>query len=128
MNWFKSAGLAFGIIALTACNMAGGGQSFPGRAQVQLMSADGVTTRTYACLPGQTTRQTQARAARAHRYVDGAIQSAYSRLASQSGGGFGAGLGVQAELNAETARISREAEAEYRCQLVSSRAPNALFG
>ena len=106
-------------IALAACDgTMTASQSFPGRTQVQFMSADGVTVRTYACVPGADAEQ---RGAQAHRYVDSALRSARARLQASNNGGFGSGLGLQAELNAETARISREAEADYRCALASSR-------
>lgn len=125
MGLFKAATAVLGLAALTAC---GATNSYPGRTQVQFMSADQVTQRTYACLPGETERQTQSRASSAHRYVDGAIRSAGARLAAQSTGGFGSGLGLQAELNAEIAEISRQSEAEYRCVLVSSRNTSGPFG
>lgn len=89
-------------------------RSYPGRANAEVMSADGVTVRRYAC-------QSSSNAARAHRYVDGAILEAQNRFARQSSGGLGSGLGVQAEVNAKIARVSRNVEAEYRCALLGSR-------
>ena len=114
---------AIAALGISACDQATmTSQSYPGRSQYQFMSADQVTVRTYACVPGSSEAETQRRAARAHSYVDSAIRSAYSRLASASGGGMGASLGVRAELNAETVRISREADGDFRCALVNSRA------
>lgn len=130
MDWLKISGAVMVVASLAACDVSSySAQAYPGRTQVQLMSADQVTARTYACQPGDTERQTQARAASAHRYVDRAIQNARSRIAGQSAGGFGANLGVQAEVNAEIAQISRQAEAEYRCVLISSKdTSSGLFG
>jgi hypothetical protein len=122
MGWTQISGAMIVAASLAACSgSAMTSQSYPGRTQVQFLSADQVTTRTYACEPGSSEAQTQQRAARAHRYVDAALSSAYSRLSRASGGGFGASLGVQAEMNAETVEISRQANAEYRCVLVGSR-------
>lgn len=125
MGLYKTVTTVLGLAVVTACGVT---NSYPGRAQMQFMGADQVTQYTYACLPGETERQTQSRAAQAHRYVDGAIRSAGSRLASQSSGGFGSGLGVQAELNAEIAEISRQSEAEYRCVLIGRRNTSGPFG
>jgi hypothetical protein len=103
------------IAGLAACSGPTlSSQSYPGRTNVEVMSADGVTLRSYAC-------QSTSNAAAAHRYVDGAILEAQNRFARESGGGFAAGLGVRAEVNAEIARISRNVEAEYGCALLGSR-------
>lgn len=106
---------AFIILAsLAACSGPTlSSKSYPGRTQVEVMSADSVTARRYAC-------QSSANAASAHRYVDSAILEAQRRFAPRSGS-FGAGLGAQAEINAEIARASRNAEVEYRCALLGSR-------
>lgn len=124
MAWMRLSMASVALMTLTACGVA---DTYPGRTEVQFMSNDQATLRTYACVPGDTDRQTQSRAASAHRYVDRAIASARSRLTAQSSGGIGASLGVQAELNAEIAQISRQSEAEYRCALVSSRNANSPF-
>lgn len=122
MGMMRMSAVAVTIAGLAACSGPTlSSNSFPGRTMVQFMSADRVTIRNYACVPGATQAQTQSRAAQAHRDVDAAIQSAFRRFSTQSGGGFGAGLGVRAEVNAVTARVSRQAEAEYRCTLVNSR-------
>ncbi len=119
MGYFRVSAAAGVLAALAACDATGfSTQSYPGRTQVAFMSADTVTQRTYACQPSDTQRATQARASRAHRYVDAAILSAARRLSRQ---GIVGGLAAQAEMNAELSQISRQAEIEYRCALINSR-------
>jgi len=103
------------LLGLAACDTTGlTGQSFPDRNQVSFRSADGVTVRDYACVPG-------ANGARAHNYVDGEILEAEARFLRESTGGFGSSLGVRAEVNQEVARIVRIVEADYRCAYLGSR-------
>ena len=102
---------ALALAALAACQTTG--QSYPDRQQVSYRSADGITVRNYACVPG-------ANGARAHNYVDGEILEAEARFRRESSGGIGSSLGVRAEVNQEVARISRIAEADYRCAYLGS--------
>ncbi|MEO1640979.1 MAG: hypothetical protein AAFU41_17215 [Pseudomonadota bacterium] len=114
------------VASLSACTTGGlNTQSYPGRTQLQFMSADQVTLMSYACIPGDGERQTQRRGAQAHAYVDGALRSARARFGGQSG--FGA-LGAAADLNAEIARISQNVEREYRCAFLGERNSNSPFG
>lgn len=115
MNRLRLSGALIMMAGLAACSGPTlSSQSYPGRTNVEAMSADGVTVRRYACL-------STSNAASAHRYVDGAILEAQNRFARESGGGFAAGLGVKAEVNAEIARISRNVDAQYQCALLGSR-------
>ena len=104
---------AFAMAA--ACQTTGlTGQSYPDREQVSFRSADGVTVRSYACVPG-------ANGARAHSYVDGEILEAEMRFARENSGGIGGALGARAGVNQEIARIVRVADADYRCAYLGSR-------
>ncbi|WP_341368686.1 hypothetical protein [Yoonia sp. BS5-3] len=108
--------------ALAACDVSSfGSQAYPDRSQHSFQSADGIHVLTYACLNGSN-------AASAHRYVDSGILSAERRVAGNQQS-FG-GLGARADVNAEIARISRQAEAEYRCVLINRKntSERALFG
>ncbi len=113
--------------ALSACDVSGfSAQAYPDRSQHSYQSADGIHVLTYLCLNGSN-------AASAHRYVDNAILSAERRITGEDRYGqqsFGGGLATRADINAEIARISREAEAEYRCQLLNRKNTSApsLFG
>jgi hypothetical protein len=100
------------LAGLAACQTTG--QSFPDREQVSYRSADGVTVRSYACVPG-------ANGARAHNYVDGEILEAEARFQRESTGGIGSGLGVAAEVRQEVARIARISELDYKCAYLGSR-------
>lgn len=120
MGSFRIAGVVCAFVTLTACMPGLSSQAYPGRTEVTFMGADKVTQRTYLCQPSDTLRQTQARAAQAHRYVDGAIRSAQRRY-GVSGQGIVNNLAGQAEVNAEIAEVSRQAEAEYRCILLKSK-------
>ena len=103
---------AVALATLAACQTTT--QSYPDRQQVSYRSADGITVRNYACVPG-------ANGARAHNYVDGEILEAEARFRRESSGGVGSSLGIRAEVNQEVARISRIAEADYRCAYLGSR-------
>ena len=100
------------LAALAACQTTG--QSFPDRDQVSYRSADGVTVRSYACVPG-------ANGARAHNFVDGEILEAEARFRRESTGGIGSGLGIAAEVRQEVARIARISELDYNCAYLGSR-------
>ena len=107
--------VAVALAGLAACQTTGlTGQSFPDRTQVSYRSADGVTIRSYACVPG-------ANGARAHNYVDGEILEAEARFRRESTGGIGSSLGIRAEVNQEIARISRISNADYNCAYLGSR-------
>ena len=111
---FKSR---LGVVAILALGLAGCNtttQSYPDRDQVSFRSADGVTVRSYACVPG-------ANGARAHNYVDGEILEAEARFRRESNGGFGSELGIRAEVNQETARIARISNLDYNCAYLGSR-------
>ena len=115
MVWSRVSFVALALAGLTACQTTGlTGQSYPDRQQVSFRSADGITVRSYACVPG-------ANGARAHNYVDGEILEAEARFRRESTGGLGSGLGVRAEVNQEIARIVRVADADYRCAYLGSR-------
>ncbi|MFQ1701788.1 hypothetical protein ACJ5NV_14465 [Loktanella agnita] len=85
------------------------------------MSADQVTERTYACAPAGSTEATQARASRAHRYVDRAILEAAAEKGVRNAQDVFGNMAKQSEMNAEIARISRNANADYRCVLLNNR-------
>jgi hypothetical protein len=103
------------LAVLAACQTTGlTGQSFPDRDQVSYRSADGVTVRNYACVPG-------ANGARAHNYVDGEILEAEARFRRESTGGIGSGLGIAAEVRQEVARIARISEIDFKCAYLGSR-------
>ncbi|WP_333712430.1 hypothetical protein [Yoonia sp.] len=115
MTLFRLSIAATLLAGLAACNSTGmTGQSFPDRQQVSYRSADGVTLRNYACVPG-------ANGARAHNYVDGEILEAEARFRRESTGGIGSGLGVAAEVRQEVARIARISEIDYKCAYLGSR-------
>lgn len=112
MHHFQRSAAFVALIALSACDVSGfSGQAYPDRSQHSFQSADGANVLTYACQNGSN-------AASAHRYVDRAILSAERRMTDGSQS-ISARLGGGAGLNAEIARISREAEAEYRCILLN---------
>lgn len=111
-RFFLCAVLGLGA---AACNTTGlTGQTYPDREQVSFRSADGVTVRSYACVPG-------ANGAGAHRYVDGEILEAEMRFARENAGGLGGALGARAGVNQEIARITRVADADFRCAYLGSR-------
>lgn len=115
MAVFRISVVAFSLAAVVACDSTGvTGQSFPNREQSSFRSADGVTVRSYACIPG-------ANAARAHNFFDGEILEAEARFMRENTGGLGSGLGMRAEVNQEVARIARIAELDYRCAYLGSR-------
>ncbi len=114
MVWSRVSLAALALAGLAACQTTGlTGQSYPDRQQVSYRSADGITVRNYACVPG-------ANGARAHNYVDGEILEAEARFRRESTGGIGSGLGVAAEVRQEVARVSRISEADYRCAYLGS--------
>lgn len=120
MHHFQKSAAMFAFLALSACDVSGlSSQNYPDRSQHSFQSADGVNVMTYACVNG-------ANAASAHRYVDSAIRSATRRITGEDRYGqqlIGANWATRADVNAEIARISREAEAEYRCLLISRKDP-----
>ncbi|MEL6841513.1 MAG: hypothetical protein AAFP85_19715 [Pseudomonadota bacterium] len=116
-NLRVAAGLV-GILTLAACDVSTfSAQAYPDRTQYQFLTADRSMVHTYACLPSDSEARTKSRAARAHVYVDEGIQSAQRRFPVQPG--LAGGLAARAEVNAEIAQISRQAEAEYRCILLN---------
>lgn len=127
MHLIQKTALAAAICALAACDVSSlSSQAYPDRTEHAFQSADGVHVLSYMCLNGTN-------AASAHRYVDSAILSAERRITGEDRYGqqaLGGGLATRADINAEIARISREAEAEYRCVLVNRKNVSApsLFG
>lgn len=121
------SGALVAFTVLAACDFSGfNRQAYPDRSEHAFQSADGVHVISYVCVNG-------ANAASAHAYVDRAILSAERRITGDGGysqQGFGGGLAAQAGLNAEIARIAREAEADYRCQMLTRKKTSApsLFG
>ena len=115
MSLMRSITAAVLCVGVSACNTTGlTGQSYPDRQQVSYRSADGVTVRNYACIPG-------ANGARAHNYVDGEILEAEARFRRENTGGIGSGLGMRAEINQEIARIARISNLDYNCAYLGSR-------
>lgn len=114
MHLIQKTVLAAAICALAACDVSSfSRQAYPDRTEHSFQSADGVHVLSYLCLNGTN-------AASAHRYVDSAILSAERRITGEdrySQQYVGGSLATRADINAEIARISREAEAEYRCVL-----------
>lgn len=121
MGYIKMSGAVVALLVLAGCDVSSlSAQAYPGRTMVTFMGADQVTQRTYACQPGDTLAQTQARAARAHRDVDAGFRSAVRRF-GREGQGVVNNLEGRAEINTATSQVSRQAEAEYRCALISSK-------
>ena len=120
MYRFQKSAAMLALVALSACDVSGlSSQAYPDRSQHSFQSADGVNVITYACVNG-------ANAASAHRYVDNAIRSATRRITGEDRYNqqvIGANWATRADVNAEIARISREAEAEYRCIMISRKDP-----
>jgi hypothetical protein len=121
MGNFQISAAVVALLTLAACDVSSlSAKAYLGRTLVTFMGADQVTQRTYACQPGDTVAQTQARAARAHRYVDDGFRSANRRF-GREGQGIINNLEGRTEVNTETSRVSRQAEAEYRCALISNK-------
>ncbi len=128
MKSLRLWGVMIVLGALSACGISGvNTRSYPGRIQLQFMSADQITVMSYACVSGNTERQTQSRGASAHAYVDDAIRSAQARYGMQ-GGALSGTLAGRAELNAEIARISQTVDAEYRCAFMGAQNSSIPFG
>ena len=115
MGWKHGAGAILILAGLAACSgPTVNSQSYLGRSTVELMSADGVTARRYAC-------RSTSNAARAHCYADGEILEAQARFGVNANAGMFSGMGARAEVNAEIARVARNVESEYGCALLGSR-------
>ena len=114
MPWSRLSIALSLLISASACQTTGLTGAYADRDRVSFRSADGVTVRNYACVPG-------ANAARAHNFVDGEILEAEARFMRENTGGIGSGLGMRAEINQEVARIARISNLDYRCAYLGSR-------
>ncbi|MFK7939985.1 MAG: hypothetical protein AB8B82_11435 [Roseovarius sp.] len=120
----RRIGVAATVLVLGACTTEGlVSTAYPDRQILRFNNSDQTEVFSYACEKGETDEATKTRAAKAHRYLDGALNKMANTFADQILAHVETGAeadikAITTELETSAERAALQTEEQYQCLFV----------